>query len=651
MTAKARKKNIISPLKVFIIWHSGFADGKWYADTLYNIFSRDEKDFTGHSVDLPIYYLTTPQWDFDNLIKTTGKVAFVLLIDSKMISTECWKIFVNDLYIFCNNNPDRIIYPVTFANIKSACLLSKELAQKNFINLENVGNSKNKSTELQEKIQYLSFELAHELCRFLYNRERVAESSTLNQIPPSIKVFLSHSRIDGKNIADAINTYVLLQTSLKTFIDVNDIPKGSNFAQSIAENIGSSALLAICTDKYSSREWCQKEVLLAKQKNCPIIILDALEIAEIRRFPYSSNVKVIHLGHTKVNDARCKKIIYELLLETLKVKYNEWFLRYSVNLYKIDESQTKIFCYPPELYTLLMNLGNNDKLIVYPEPPLNVNEITILKRYCNNREFLTTTFLPCINCNTNNLLANKNIGLSISETNIIGNIARTNIHLTTFYIELCRYLLAADANLLYTGDVNYNGKINFLTTLQELISNYCFNPEKVNRIIIHHLPSTNITEEQKMELLPYFQFIEVETNNIKLKKTDQIRANLTALRTQVNVITDARIVMGGKTQGYSGRCPGVLEEAYIALSTNKPIYVLGAYGGVAELVMKYLAGENLTDVIDEEIASYFNSIGFGNLHNGLSKKENIELSSCEDIHRSIALILQGLKKIATEKKM
>lgn len=60
-----------------------------------------------------------------------------------------------------------------------------------------------------------------------------------------------------------------------------------------------------------------------------------------------------------------------------------------------------------------------------------------------------------------------------------------------------------------------------------------------------------------------------------------VRASLTGLREHMNAATHARIVLGGKREGFTGRLPGVIEEAILAVRDDKPLYVAGGFGGAA----------------------------------------------------------------------
>lgn len=50
----------------------------------------------------------------------------------------------------------------------------------------------------------------------------------------------------------------------------------------------------------------------------------------------------------------------------------------------------------------------------------------------------------------------------------------------------------------------------------------------------------------------------------------------------------ARIVLGGKVDGYSGLLPGIFEEALVTLERPAPLYLLGGFGGAAEVLAQTL---------------------------------------------------------------
>jgi len=50
----------------------------------------------------------------------------------------------------------------------------------------------------------------------------------------------------------------------------------------------------------------------------------------------------------------------------------------------------------------------------------------------------------------------------------------------------------------------------------------------------------------------------------------------------------ARVILGGKVADYSGWLPGIFEEALVTLERSVPLYLLGGFGGAAEVLAKML---------------------------------------------------------------
>jgi len=54
------------------------------------------------------------------------------------------------------------------------------------------------------------------------------------------------------------------------------------------------------------------------------------------------------------------------------------------------------------------------------------------------------------------------------------------------------------------------------------------------------------------------------------------------MREQLLVRTQARIMLGGRTTGYKGKYPGLVEEALLTLQAGKPLYLMGGFGGAGD---------------------------------------------------------------------
>lgn len=103
-----------------------------------------------------------------------------------------------------------------------------------------------------------------------------------------LKVFISHTKHSAQheqgNVQDLIARVrtIIGQTRLNDFFDANDLQPGCDWDNELRSNAATGALLALRTDLYASREWCQREMLIAKRLGLPIVILDALGAGEER---------------------------------------------------------------------------------------------------------------------------------------------------------------------------------------------------------------------------------------------------------------------------------------------------------------------------------------------------------------------------------
>lgn len=665
------------PLTVYIMWHPNFEEGYSYASKIYNIFSRDIKNPASRGIAIPILFPSEYK-DFEHKLEinfdVSERIAVVLLIDENMLIDTEWHSYVEQIYNTCEVNSNFIIYPV--ALMKTAFNFPVEsMKSKNYIRLY----------DETCKIDYLIFILAHELCRFLYGIERIAEIDiTDTPTPPPVKLFLSHAKADGVNLAKSLKLFIDSDTPLDDFFDAQDIAPGYDFAAEIRKAIPNCMLIVIHTDMYSSREWCRKEILMAKEFSLPILIINCLKRNEQRSFPYMANVQTIRINQKY--ELNYSEIVTTALLEILRHKYQAIYNEFILSLHKLEIVKENILNYPPELLTLVEAINHEDKIVLYPDPPLGSEEIALLKRYNNSLQFITPTLLFSIDIDSRltkvKLMNGMNIAISISEIQEENKLGLNNLHVQDLMVEIARYLLVEGAKLLYGGDIRYRTDFNFVEILTDLVRNHNQEYEKDNQRIINyvaHYLQKQYSSRIQADLVDVakFTFIEPLKINFIEPKNDlydrYVKAlDLSKMRRQMNDDLNIRIVLGGKKVGYQGSYPGVLEEVMLAMNTSKKVYLLGAYGGITKEIIKCLLGIG-SEVITKEYQSQFNdygefydyynkmscdsdyeqidyesvtemlnSKGIYGLNNGLSKEENNILFSSSNTMQIISLILKGI---------
>ena len=111
--------------------------------------------------------------------------------------------------------------------------------------------------------------------------------------------------------------------------------------------------------------------------------------------------------------------------------------------------------------------------------------------------------------------------------------------------------------------------------------------------------------------------------------------------------TDARILLGGRTEGYMGRMPGVAEEALLSLQSGQPVFLLSGLGGCARDVAESLGlvdpWPNFRSQWTER--SEFERFGPDSLKNGLSIDENRLLASTPYMDEALPWLRRGLRRL------
>jgi SLOG-like protein len=154
---------------------------------------------------------------------------------------------------------------------------------------------------------------------------------------------------------------------------------------------------------------------------------------------------------------------------------------------------------------------------------------------------------------------------------------------------------------------------------------------------------------------------------------------LTSLRHRLNDICHLRLCLGGRRSGSAGRYPGVIEEALLALRSNKPLYLAGLLGGATHQIVEAIEGKAMPKdfcpstpveslyanppfqeadtttksdrVIDRRaVWAEFADAGRKRISNAnrLTDQENIELFYTPALDRVIELVLIGLSRLVPD---
>lgn len=259
-------------------------------------------------------------------------------------------------------------------------------------------------------------------------------------------------------------------------------------------------------------------------------------------------------------------------------------------------------------------------------------------------------------------LSKDNIAISISESPDMAVLGLSEEHLNDAMAEVARYLLAMGARLMYGGDLRSDG---FTEVLFELVARYRrdadVGDERVGITNLFPWPvHVSLTPEEvkqrseSLNGLAELLFLTVDGKIMSPDERQQLSARpaadnewaagLTAMREVMTGMTDARIVLGGRLEGFKGKMPGVAEEALAALRVGQPLFLLGGFGGCARDIAEDLGLAPASPTARGPWPGRAEFAGFTaeGLNNGLDAKENETLAATVHVDQAVALILRGL---------
>jgi hypothetical protein len=382
-----------SPLTAYVIWHPAYEQGEKFANEIYSTFCRDITQPLSRGINIPVFYRSEPlqgKTPIEIPYNESDRNAIIILVDEKMFEDENWRKYIRSL---SKNKPANArLFPVALSQY-AYHIDEKILGKSQFIKVDEIIGA-DPTDVFNKQWGLIKSRLLHDLSRQLLNLNSFYKANKSDD--PPVKLFLSHAKKDGEVIASKFRDYIESNTKLNTFFDANDIADGHNFEQQIKASAENSALIVFHSDEYSNREWCRIEVITAKRFMAPIVLVYDITKGEKRTFPYMGNAPSIKW------DNNIEAIIDLTLLQVLSKYFNAEKLNKYIQQYNLDDKYSCLpLSKPPELFNYIdiekMKRQEKDKkpyLVLYPDPPLGIEELNLLNDVDDNIEFITPILLP-----------------------------------------------------------------------------------------------------------------------------------------------------------------------------------------------------------------------------------------------------------------
>ena len=664
----------LSPLSIFFVWHP--AD----EEIVYPVFEecfvclrRDVERPFSRSVNVPVFVRTCTENAIPPAVAVLSKRAIIFaFIGNNWVSDPAWLKYLQSLVGLERSD----IVPVAIDN--TALNVPGELERLNFIRTYDFPNETHK--------ERTCLSIFHEIYRFGLNESRKELGRGKDS---ALKLFLSHAKDRGQGVAAATALKELIENGpMRDFFDATDIAAGYDFEAEILAHINDATLVAIHSDSYSSRYWCQREMLAAKDAERPIIAVDLIGKFEDRRFPLGGNFPVIRVpveGDHQIKETNLFGVLQAALLETIRFFYSKVCL----SAYRAAEwfpENAYLAARPPEAYVLARlaeEVAEEEHRcldFVYPDPPIYQEEARHFER------FGLKPYTPLTSVKLD--LSAKKLGISISEPSEseLLELGQTSQHLVLLMQDIARYALSYAAELIYGGDLRPGGFTEFLFQEGHALQN------RLKSLKIHitnniawpiHLADTGDLRDWKAKHRKIATMVEhdipgdvrdlVDSTTTFLSPAGQANSfvwsrSLTEMRKAMITDCDFRISAGGRMTGYKGWMPGVLEEIFLAVEMEKPIFLIGGFGGVTrnvcQMIVEKAVPEGLTfewqadnnpglretmEFADSRGVDYkqlyqraLEMIMNADLRNGLTADENARLSETPFADEVVNLILKGI---------
>jgi hypothetical protein len=259
------------------------------------------------------------------------------------------------------------------------------------------------------------------------------------------------------------------------------------------------------------------------------------------------------------------------------------------------------------------------------------------------------------------------VGMSISESDELQSLGFDRFEVNRAVIRLSEALLGAGARLAFGHDWRPGGVMEAVAELAVRYLNAApvvSEPPQapiLNRVAPPDVPFLDPDREPQNEaenLSDPAQILRTRLRGIVdaqqvavppafLEGPDARQRALTWLRQELAQICDARVCLGGKLANFSGRMPGVIEEAVYTVAVRGPLYVSEIFGGAAKTLANALdrgpgAIFDFVPVQDESWKRWNFAPGDSPVSNGLESDENRRLRSSKLVEVCIELILHGL---------
>jgi hypothetical protein len=337
-------------VRITLYWHARCSEGRELAGSVFRWFRGDPQDPGEAGRGIPVHYRSLPGEPSGAALAADAPAAgteqaprfhiAVPLVDEHMVVDRAWRTYLTEVIA----PGSHLVVPVALDS--AAYQLPHAINRLNYLRLERAVDPADWSWERRTRVrrERLVSLLTQVIARELLGlpKQGLTEPTPPNghrpAAPPQIKVFISHAKADGAPAAEALRAAILGRGQLQAFYDESDLPIGYEFERLLVDAAGdgeaadTQAMVAIYTDRYPTRPWCERELRQARRPRprgesgaaarCwrvkPLVVVADLAGAETRMLGEVGQAPLIAW-----DPRRAGRIVDALLREILLLRYNE----------------------------------------------------------------------------------------------------------------------------------------------------------------------------------------------------------------------------------------------------------------------------------------------------------------------------------------
>jgi hypothetical protein len=261
-------------------------------------------------------------------------------------------------------------------------------------------------------------------------------------------------------------------------------------------------------------------------------------------------------------------------------------------------------------------------------------------------------------------LRGKTVALSTSEAGDPAPRDPSPLHQRDLVAELARVLFALEARIAYGGDFREAGFTNLLVDVQrEHASATGSTSQGILSYLLEPLSAEDRADHADAVECVDIVFIDFDRvgDDSAASKALRRAVSLRAMRWEIACDAAALVAVGGRTSGYTGWRPGVADEIAAAVKADKPVYLVGGFGGAASWyasaafleggipdapAAQELGPETTGELALPDVDEVVRALRGGLSRNGLTWAENAHLARTASADEIVALVLRGLAKVS-----